>query len=183
MDSQRTDEQLLAAFVAGDRAALGELAGRHEASLTGVANGLLGGRRSLAADAVQETWMRVIRYSGSFNGRSSIKTWLYRITVNRCREIRSGTTPAPRPDRWPQPVVGCPDPGQRPMLEERNDALHDAIGRLSDAGREVVLLCYHDGLTHTQAAEVLEIPLGTLKSRLHAVLEQLREHLCCEAKP
>lgn len=68
------------------------------------------------------------------------------------------------------------------MLEERDDALHEAIGRLSDTGREVVLLCYHDGLTHTQAADVLEIPLGTLKSRLHAVLEQLRTHLCSEAK-
>ena len=181
MDSQRTDEQLLAAFVGGDRAALGELAGRHEASLLGVASGLLGSR-SLAADAVQETWMRVIRYGHSFEGRSSIKTWLYRITVNRCRDIRSGKAPGTRPDPRPQPVTGCPDPGQLPMVEERDDALHDAIGRLSDAGREVVLLCYHDGLTHKQAAEVLEIPIGTLKSRLHTVLEQLREHLCIEEK-
>ena len=52
MDSQRTDEQCLAAFVGGDRAALGELARRHEASLLGVASGLLGGCPSLASDAV-----------------------------------------------------------------------------------------------------------------------------------
>ena len=126
--------------------------------------------------------MRVIRYGHSFNGRSSAKTWLYRITVNRCRDIRSGTTPDPRPNPRPQPAVECPDPGQLPMLEERDDALYEAVGRLSDTGRELVLLCYHDGLTHKQAAEVLEIPLGTLKSRLHAALEQLREHLCSEAK-
>ncbi len=182
MDSQRTDEQLLAAFLGGDRAALGELAGRHEESLLGLASGLLGGCRSLASDAVQETWMRVIRYGHSFNGRSSIKTWLYRITVNRCRDIRSATTPPPRPNPRPQPAAGCPDPGELPMLEERDDALYEAIGRLPDAGRDLVLLCYHDGLTHTQAAEVLEIPIGTLKSRLHAVLEQLRETLCSEAK-
>ncbi len=182
MDSQRTDEQLLAAFVGGDRAALGELARRHEASLLGVASGLLGGCPSLASDAVQETWMRVIRYGHSFNGRSSLRTWLYRITVNCCRDIHCGTTPEQRPTPTTQPAVGCPDPAQPPMLEERDDALYGAVGRLSDAGRELVLLCYHDGLTHKQAAQVLEIPLGTLKSRLHAVLEQLREHLCIEAK-
>ncbi len=182
MDSKRTDEQLLAAFVGGDRAPLGELARRHEASLLGVASGLLGGCPSLASDAVQETWMRVIRYGHSFNGRSSLRTWLYRITVNCCRDIRSGTTPEQRPTPTAPPAVACPDPGQLPMLEERDDALYEAVGRLSDSERELVLLCYHDGLTHKQAAEVLEIPLGTLKSRLHAVLEQLREHLCIEAK-
>ena len=182
MDSQRTDEQCLAAFVGGDRAALGELARRHEASLLGVASGLLGGCPSLASDAVQETWVRVIRYGHSFNGRSSLRTWLYRITVNCCRDIRSRTMPEQRPDPKAQSAAGCPDPGQVPLIEERDDALYEAVGRLSDSGRELVLLCYHDGLTHKQAAEVLEIPLGTLKSRLHAVLEQLREHLCIEAK-
>ena len=126
--------------------------------------------------------MRVIRYGHSFNGRSGLKTWLYRITVNCCRDIHSGTTPERRPYPKAQPAVACPDPGQVPIIEERDDALYEAVGRLSDAGRELVLLCYHDGLTHKQAAEVLEIPLGTLKSRLHAVLEQLREHLCIEAK-
>ena len=182
MDSQRSDEQCLAAFVGGDRTALGELARRHEASLLGVASGLLGGCPSLASDAVQETWMRVIRYGHSFNGRSCLRTWLYRITVNCCRDIRSRTTPEQRPYPKAQPAAECPGPGQLPMLEERDDALYEAVGRLSDAGRELVLLCYHDGLTHKQAAQVLEIPLGTLKSRLHAVLEQLREHLCIEAK-
>ncbi len=146
MDSPRTDEQCLAAFVGGDRAALGELARRHEASLLGVASGLLGGCPSLASDAVQETWMRVIRYGQSFNGRSGLKTWLYRITVNCCRNIRSRTTPEQRPYPKTQPAAGCPDPGQLPMLQERDDALYEAVDRLSDSGRELVLLCYHDGV-------------------------------------
>ncbi|MCH8805838.1 MAG: hypothetical protein IH986_07100, partial [Planctomycetes bacterium] len=75
-----SDEQLLERFVKRkDRTALAALAQRHERALLGLAGGLLGGRRELACDAVQETWLRVIRYGESFNGRSSFKTWLYRI--------------------------------------------------------------------------------------------------------
>ncbi len=52
--------------------------------------------------------------------------------------------------------------------------LQDAIDRLNDDKRDVVLLCYHRGLTHPLAAEVLQIPVGTLKSRLHAAMRELR---------
>ncbi len=68
MNRGATDEQLLAKFVGGDRAPLGELAQRYERPLLGMAMGLLGGQRSLACDAVQETWLRVIRFAGGFNG-------------------------------------------------------------------------------------------------------------------
>ncbi|HWL95056.1 MAG TPA: sigma factor, partial [Phycisphaerae bacterium] len=86
-DADKSDEQLLAEFVAGRKAALGELARRHESSLLGLACGLLGGREDLARDAVQETWMRVVRFAGGFHGRSCFKTWVYRIAVNQCRDI------------------------------------------------------------------------------------------------
>ncbi|MHC4102702.1 MAG: RNA polymerase sigma factor, partial [Planctomycetota bacterium] len=87
MDANPSDEQLLSAYIGGDRAALGELAYRYESSLLGLAGGLLGGSSSMACDAVQETWMRVIRYGHSCNGSSSLKTWLYRIAINRCRDL------------------------------------------------------------------------------------------------
>src|SRR5437773_12341501 len=84
-----SDEQLLARFARkSDQSALGELARRHERALLGLACGMLGGREDLAVDAVQETWIRVIRFATSFHGRSSFKTWLYRIAINQCRNIR-----------------------------------------------------------------------------------------------
>ncbi|MHC4220501.1 MAG: RNA polymerase sigma factor [Planctomycetota bacterium] len=180
MDSNPTDEQLLSAFVKGDRAALGRLASRYEPSLLGLAGGLLGGTSPLACDAVQETWMRVIRHGHSFNGRSSLKTWLYRIAVNRCRDLasrekRRGTV-AVKND--PDGGGDCPD--QCSIKQEGNEALRDAVRGLTPAKREIVLLCYHEAMTHDQAAEVLEIPVGTLKSRLHAALGELRE--CLERK-
>lgn len=179
MHRQRTDEQLLAEFVKGDQAALGALARRYEAALLGLANGLIGGRAEMACDAVQETWVRVIRFAKQFGGRSSFKTWLYRIAVNQCRSLQTVrqlaeiTEPADRDDK-------SDGPERAAEKTERNHALRCAVNRLDDDRRTVVLLCYHDGMTHESAAEILGIPLGTLKSRLHAALEELRSQLSAE---
>src|SRR5258708_5686403 len=89
MDTQASDESLLTEFAGGDRAALGGLARRYERALLGLATGLLEGRADMACDAVQETWVRVIRFADKFNGRSSFKTWLYRIAINQCRTVKS----------------------------------------------------------------------------------------------
>ena len=198
MTTAKTDEQLLADFVAGRRPALGELAERYETALLGLAAGLLGGRRDLAADAVQETWLRVIRFGGQFAGQSRFKTWVYRIAVNQCRNLQAAARPAAAPGGVAtdatqagnssvggQPVLeNMPDRGASPagvaLEAEQNHVLRRAVVRLDDDKRIIVLLCYHSGMTHEQAAEILELPLGTLKSRLHAALVELREMLSAD---
>lgn len=181
--ADKTDEQLLADFVAGRSAALGALARRHETALLGLAAGVLHGRRDLACDAVQETWVRVIRFAGQFAGRSSVKTWLYRITVNQCRTLLD-SLPAERATAEPPDAAAPPSPPERTLHRaETNHAVRRAVEQLEAERRLVVLLCYHGGMTHEQAAEILEIPLGTLKSRLHAALNELRAALRQEAAP
>jgi RNA polymerase sigma-70 factor (ECF subfamily) len=178
--STLTDEQLLAAFARGEGSALAELAGRHERGLLGLAAGLLGGRKDLACDAVQEGWVRVIRFAEKFDGRSSFKTWVYRIVINQCRnilasrprEVLIGTEPETREE-----ASGPERPAEK---AETNHALRTAVENLPEDKRMVVLLCYHEGMTHEQAAEILDVPLGTIKSRLHGALEQLRERLSPE---
>src|SRR5262249_29261237 len=111
MASQLDDEQLLKRFAKGERNALGELARRYELPLLGLACGMLGGRRDLAMDAVQETWMRVIRFHSNFNGRSSVKTWLYRIAINQCRNVQAMNNRANLSevdDTEPSPIVEPP---------------------------------------------------------------------------
>ncbi|MBI4579340.1 MAG: RNA polymerase sigma factor [Planctomycetes bacterium] len=178
-----TDEQLLAALAKGERSALAELARRHEVKLLGLASGLLGWRADLACDAVQETWVRVIRFAGKFNGRSSFKTWVYRIVINQCRNLQS-VQPSPMPA---EPVDPSSDdnagPAKAAETAETNDALRAAVRALAPDKQAIVLLCYHDVMTHEQAAEILEIPLGTVKSRLHAALHELRARLSPEVKP
>ena len=79
------DRQILQRVAGGEHGALGELAARHEAALLGLARGLLGGSTDLAEEAVQDAWVRVLSRAGSFNGDASVKTWLFRIVINRCR--------------------------------------------------------------------------------------------------
>ncbi len=173
----KTDEGLLADFLAGERAALAELAVRYEPRLLGLAAGLLAGRRDLACDAVQETWLRVIRFGRQFAGRSSFKTWVYRIAVNQCRSLRELNNRDPELDPLPSKPAVAAGPAAAAEVADQNQVVRHAVERLDPDKRLVVLLCYHTGMTHEQAAEILEIPLGTLKSRLHAALTELRAAL------
>lgn len=182
MSADETDGQLLERFTRGDAAALGVLAARYEGMLLGLARGLLGGRDELAREAVQDAWMRVIRSARGFDARSSFKTWVYRIVINRCHDIRER-----------EARQGATDPGgavammaqERGAAESKSHtgrpALNGAFAGLPESKRLILLLCYHRGLTHEQAADVLGIPSGTLKSRLSAALAELRGVLEREA--
>lgn len=181
LDAPPSDEHLLRQFAGGDRAALGELALRHERALLGLAKGLLGGREDLALEAVQESWIRVIRSAGRFEGRSAVKTWLYRIVVNQCRSMAASRAASARRDRAAGEARAGAQPGEAP--DELTLGVRDALARLAPDRRELLILCYHAGLTHEYAAEALEIPVGTLKSRLHAALKELRSVLSVEARP
>ena len=175
MDPQAPDESLLKEFAAGEQAALGELARRYEGPLLGLASGLLDGRTDMACDAIQETWVRVIRFADKFNGRSSFKTWLYRIAINQCRTVKAKIRPVVSPvENGNGDASPAPEPDEKAWLR-------DQIRELSPDKRTVLLLCYHEGMSHSQAAEILEVPIGTLKSRLHAALTTLRAALASEA--
>lgn len=175
MDPSATDESLLASFLKGERAALGELARRYEGPLLGLATALLDGRNDMACDAIQETWVRVIRFGARFNARSTFKTWLYRIAINQCRTVKSragatGATGDPssdRPCQQTEPGTSTDDLGE----------LREVIRALTPDRRIVVLLCFHAGMTHQHASEILGLPLGTLKTRLRAAMTDLRARL------
>ncbi len=170
-----TDEELLGRFTRGDNGALGVLAQRHEAGMLGLATGLLSGRADLARDAVQDAWVRVIRHGASFDARSSFKTWVYRIVINRCHDLRASASRTHRSLRLsantPEPTTLADEPLRTP---EDGASLRAAVDALAPASRLILLLCYHRELSHSDAAAVLGIPTGTVKSRLHAALEALR---------
>jgi len=199
MSHLATDEQLIAEFAAGRRAALEDLARRYEKPLLGLSQGLLGGDTTLAQDAVQETWVRVIRFAKQFNGRSSFKTWVYRIAINQCRTLQS-SSPRESGSATDKGSIGQAIATRKPAAEienttcvsntkplfdsvaaaEERAGLHAALDRLGMDQRNVLLLCYHAGMTHPEAADILDIPLGTLKSRLSTALTELRRMLAKE---
>lgn len=172
-DRDRQDRALLAAFAAGDEEALGALAFRHERALVGVARGLLGGSVELAEEAVQETWLRVIRFASSYRGESTVKTWLYRITINRSRDIsarerRQGRLVREAADRLERTAEGETEPGL-------SAALQSALAQLDAVHREAVLLAHASSLSQRAAAEILGVPEGTLKARVRRGLAKLRK--------
>jgi RNA polymerase sigma-70 factor (ECF subfamily) len=191
MSQRDADQPLADALRADPAAALPELARRYEPALLGLAYGWLGGDRELACDAVQNMWVRVLRHGRGFNGRSGLRTWLYRILVNECHSIRWQAWRAERHIRLPAsdsrgrvPQAGntgsettAPSPSDGIEQQEGLAELQRAVKALPEDQRSVVLLCYHADLRHEEAAEILQIPLGTLKSRLHAVLQALRARL------
>lgn len=187
MADTETDEQLLKRFCRGDTAALGSLAARHERELLGLARALLPGRDELAADAVQDAWVRVIRFGSAFDNRSSVKTWLYRIVINRCRDLatsRKHAAPAASLDQ--QATDSPPATWTRPTDHtdpELNGRLHAALQTTPDSARLILILCYCRSLSHSQVADILNVPIGTLKSRLSAALAELRTRLSQEHSP
>jgi RNA polymerase sigma-70 factor (ECF subfamily) len=173
-DRSDPDAELLRRWCAGDRGALTELAARHERGLLGAARSLLGthrGAAALAQEAVQETWLRVMRAAPGFRGESTVKTWLYTITLNHCRailrraETRLGASGA---DASALAAVASPGPA------EIHDDLSRALTALSPEQQELISLCYHAQLSHGEVASMLSIPVGTVKSRLNAALTRLR---------
>lgn len=173
MSESVTDLELLRRIAAGDRPALGALASRHEHALLGLALSLTGRRKDQALDAVQDCWIKVIRASAAFRGESSVKSWLFRIVINRCHDLRRS---AERRAAGAGADACSLEPARGSTHEdrERMTALQAAVDSLTEERRALVLLCYVQGMSHEDAAAALGIPVGTLKSRLHATLTQLR---------
>lgn len=179
MTRDASDEALIRAYRDGGEDAFATLAERYERPLLGLARALLG-RADVAVDAVQETWLRALRGMPRFKGESTVKTWLYRILINCCHDAR-------RNRRRAVNDLAAASPGEAtietPWDSSELAALRSAVERLGARERDVVVLCYHAGMTHADAAAILRIPLGTLKSRLHAALTELRSLLVMEVRP
>lgn len=129
-----------------------------------------------ASDATQETFVTAQRRISDFEGRSELKTWLLGIALNHCRNLH-------RKARNEGPVEWLRTDGREPAMDGLDsqvidrEALRTALANLSEEHREVVLMHEIDGLTYQEAAELLDIPVGTVKSRLHHAFVNLRAAL------
>ena len=166
-DDRLLDERLVERARAGSREALDELVERHWRPAWRVARGITGDPR-LAEDVVQESMLAALRELHRFEpSRAAFRTWLHRITVNRAiNATRRGRRHAALDDAMS--LRGEPD-----------DPLHttflEAISGLRPAHRAVVVLRYGLDYSPPEIADVLEVPVGTVNSRLARALETLRE--------
>ncbi|MEV0973155.1 RNA polymerase sigma factor [Microtetraspora glauca] len=161
-----TDPELLRGVAAGDERAFEHLYRRHAPALLAYAQGLLGGERGPAEEALQETFVAVWRGAGSFEGRSLVRTWLFGICRRQALKRVSGRPAAlPLHDAMDVPASD-PDPQVVALARADTAAVGAALDTLSPLHREVLDLAFAAELSHAEIAEVLDVPVGTVKSRL-----------------
>ncbi|CAL9506042.1 RNA polymerase sigma factor SigM [Streptomyces sp. Tu 3180] len=164
-----SDQDLLARHVDGDPDAFGELVRRHRDRLWAVALRTLGDREE-AADAVQDALVSAYRAAHTFRGQSAVTTWLHRITVNACldrarKAASRKTAPVDDTERLEQ-LLEPHESASAPV--ERNDLhrqLIEAMGTLPPDQRAALVLVDMQGYPVAEAARILGVPTGTVKSR------------------
>jgi RNA polymerase sigma-70 factor (ECF subfamily) len=130
-----------------------------------------------AADVAQETFLTAQKALPKYRGESSLSTWLFGIAHNECRRCaRKGKLEPLTLEIDPQ-MAGVGE-GERTLVDR--EALRRALAQLSDDHREVVLLHEVEGLTYDEVAEILRVPAGTVKSRLHHAFLNLRKAFAAE---
>jgi RNA polymerase sigma-70 factor, ECF subfamily len=185
-----SDEALLMRLRDGDRSVFGALVKRYERELFGYLRRYLGDQ-DLADDVFQNTFVQVFLKIRQYEPGRAAKPWLYAIATNqaidalRRRNRRTADRPAetisaPDEDGEARPLFELlPAPGDAPPdaaeRTEQRERVRAAVDRLPDLLRQAVLLVYFQGMKYQDAAEVLDIPVGTVKSRLHAALMKLTE--------
>jgi RNA polymerase sigma-70 factor (ECF subfamily) len=135
-----------------------------------------------ADDMTQETFIRACRALPRFELRkdTSFEAWLYRIAVNCCRSRmrRKWYQVLPWPEPAPQIVAEVEKQPDRRMLQgEQRDEILEAINALGEKHRLVVILRYYAGLSNEEIARTLNIPSGTVRSRLHTARQRLKAQL------
>ena len=132
-----------------------------------------------AEDVMQEIFCDLYRSIGQFRGDSALGTWVYRIAVNHCLRHcqRSRADSVPLDEQEIEAQDWRSDPQQAAARGELNDQLQTALDSLSPPHADVVVLCELHGLTYRECAKVLDIPVGTVKSRLSNAIRRLRVSL------
>ncbi len=169
-----TDADLVArVLVDDDQHAFGELVRRHQSSVRGLLRQLTHTDVALADDLAQQAFLRAYKNIRSFRGEARFSTWLYRIAYNCFREDARRRKELVGIDEEQLQTLHDPqaaDPGLRHDLMR-------ALNLLPLNERSAILLCCQNGLSHDEAARVLDIPLGTVKTNVLRGREKLKRML------
>jgi RNA polymerase sigma-70 factor (ECF subfamily) len=185
------DGVLVAGLRANDEQAFVALVRRYQPDLLRLAEATVG-NRAVAQEVTQDTWLAVMRGVDRFEGRSSLKTWLYRILLNRARTAAGREQRAGRPEpidedrfdtsgAWAVPPEPWADRAEdRVMAAQLAERVRVHLDRLSDAQRQVVVLRDVEGLPSSEVTELLGISDGNQRVLLHRARARLRELLAQE---
>ena len=179
-----TDEQLIEQCRSGRAAAFNELVERHQDRLFASLYKMLGNADE-AQDAVQDAFILAFQKLETFSGRSAFSTWLYRVAVNaafsqkRREKRRPQSLSTASGCRGIDPTDQSPasDPAAPLEQMETQRKVNEALQGLSEEFRAALVLKEIDGFRYDEIAEILDIPIGTVRSRIFRAREELREKL------
>ncbi len=176
----KNDDKTLARLAGkGDQNAFARLVDRYTGMVYAMAYQRVGNRED-AEDITQTVFFKAWRALPDFRGDAAFSTWLYRLTVNASTDfLRSRREPPlslDDPD-LPQPAHPGPEPFDAAREAERREALVQAVHALPEQARTVLLLREMDGLSYEEISEALEVPMGTVRSRLARARRALAELL------
>jgi RNA polymerase sigma-70 factor, ECF subfamily len=186
------DVELVARLRSGDEDAFVDLVDRYHTSLLRLANTFVPSH-SVAEEVVQETWLGVVRGIDRFEGRSSLKTWLFRILINRARSagvrehrhaVAPSVDPAVAPERFATDGHWCDPPPSwtdealdRLAAADAMAAISRGLADLPDAQRQVVMLRDVEGLAAEEVCALLGVSDGNQRVLLHRGRSRLRNRL------
>lgn len=164
-----------------DTSAMGTLVVQYQHWVYNIAYGLLGHHED-AEDVAQDVFLSVWQNINKFQFRSQFSTWLYKIVKNKCLNLidqrkRRKTEPMEIDDSQPWIPLDNVTPEQEVIQSERNQILHQALDKLKESYRTILILRELRQLSYEEIAEILDCTLGRVKSRLHEARKALRTEL------
>jgi RNA polymerase sigma-70 factor (ECF subfamily) len=175
------DAPLIERSLRGDSTAFGCLVRKYQDRLFNTVVHVAGSREE-AEDVAQEAFVQAYVKLSSFHRESAFYTWLYRIAFNiavsrRRRKKNEVSLDAGREDSGREPTDDVEAPGEQLLRQERANLVHSALAALSDEHRSILVLREMEGFEYEQISEILDLPTGTVRSRLHRARLHLREQL------
>lgn len=175
------DDELIDDALAGDSAAFGRLVCKYQDRLWHTLTHLLGSADD-ARDVVQDAFVQAFIKLETFQRAAAFYTWVYRIAINGAHSLRRRRKPTVSLDHLHdsadhEPLDRGDGPDGRLCQQERSRQVQAALATLSDEFRSVVVLREIDGCDYDTIAETLDLPVGTVRSRLHRARLQLRDQL------
>ncbi|HEX3112213.1 MAG TPA: sigma-70 family RNA polymerase sigma factor [Candidatus Eisenbacteria bacterium] len=183
MTQAETDEQLVRKSQQDDERAFGELVSRYESKVYSLALKMVRNPED-AEDVLQDTFLRAYRGIKSFKGNSTFSTWIYRITANsalmRLRKRQLPTVSIDDADEREAPINiadWAPGPVEQMLNQETQAAMTEAIEALPPEFRQVFVLRDIEELSNAEVAEILDLSVAAVKSRLHRARLKVRNRL------
>ena len=175
------DAQLIDQTLAGHAAAFGQLVEKYQDRLYNTLVHVAGNAED-ARDIVQDAFVQAFLKLDGFQRSSTFYTWLYRIAFNVAATERRRRRPAAsvehiRETTGMEPIDDGDGPTEKLERDERCRQVRQAIAELSEEHRDILVLREIDGFCYETIADILDLPVGTVRSRLHRARLQLREQL------